>query len=361
MLVAIFAFALCCLTNATPLKRAPGLVVTLSSNQASINSIGDISLTATVENTSSEDIKVLRIGTVLDSLPTRSFIVTKDGSEVAFKGVIVQTYTSSLTEDHFVAIPAGGEVSVTHGNIAQLYDFESAGTGTFSFTPTTDFQIANTDTAVHDLADTLLVSTRLPTVDVNIVSDVTRRGPKVLDKRSMVNCTDTSSSPFISASYEEAKSLASLAANYISTRGADDPLFVAYFGAQDISRPLSVFQAVESENDPERTLNCSDPYDVCWLNVIAYTVLSTTNIYYCPIFYNEVAPISLCEGADVAARNLRGGTTLHELSHAAANTTDITYGCANDQTLAKSNATLAANNADNYNCFVAQIYADTQC
>ncbi|CAG8728837.1 11410_t:CDS:2, partial [Acaulospora colombiana] len=309
MLVAIFALALSCLTSATPLKRAPGLAITLSSNEVSTNSIEDISLTATVENT------VI----FLDSfLPTRSFLVTKDGSEVAFKGVLVQLASTGLTEESFVTIPAGGAVSATHENIAQLYDFESAGTGTFSFTPTNDFQVFSADTTIHNIADTVRISAPVPTVHVNVISDVMRRDLNVLDKRAVANCSDTSSSPFIVTS-----SLASLAANYISTRGADDPLFVAYFGAQNISRPLSVFQAIESENDPERTLNCSDPYDVCWLNVIAYTVLSTTNIYYCSIFYNEVAPNSLCEGADVAARNLRGGTTLHELTHAVANTTDI--------------------------------------
>jgi deuterolysin len=49
----------------------------------------DISLSATVTNPTSEDIKFVRFGSVLDTLPTRSFKVTKDGKEVTFAGMRV--------------------------------------------------------------------------------------------------------------------------------------------------------------------------------------------------------------------------------------------------------------------------------
>ena len=42
---------LAALVTASPLKRSPGLVISLSTVESSINSIEDISLVATVENT----------------------------------------------------------------------------------------------------------------------------------------------------------------------------------------------------------------------------------------------------------------------------------------------------------------------
>ncbi|PVF95094.1 zincin [Serendipita vermifera] len=362
MLSTLFVLALASLAAATPLKRTPGLVVTLSTPEASIESINDISLTATVENTSDEDIKVLKIGTVLDAgLPTRSFTVTKGGSEVAFEGVKVQLSMSDLTEESFVVIPAGGSVSATHENLGNLYNFESLGTGTFSFTPKTDFQVAKADSLVQDIADTVRVTSSVPTVDINVASDVAKRELKVLDKRARVSCSTSSYSSFISSSYTEGKSLASLAASYISSRGASDSLFKAYFGSQSTSKPLSVFNAVASENSSSRTLSCSDPYSVCGNGVIAYTLTATTNIYYCSIFYNEVTTSRLCSGTTVASRNIRGGTTLHELTHALSGTTDVGYGCSYDQQLAQSSPSRAASNADNYNCFATQVYQNTQC
>lgn len=89
-------------------------------------------------------------------------------------------------------------------------------------------------------------------------------------------------------------------------------------------------------------------------------------IYFCSIFFNEVATANLCSGTTVASRNVRGGTTLHEvilylrriairrwsdltffqLTHAVGDTDDVTYGCSADQALADAKKVV---NADNYN------------
>ncbi|KAH8802020.1 hypothetical protein DL96DRAFT_1634838 [Flagelloscypha sp. PMI_526] len=57
-------------------------------------------------------------------------------------------------------------------------------------------------------------------------------------------------------------------------------------------------------------------------------------------------PCSSLSGTTVASRNVRAGTTLHELTHAVASTIDITYGCSADQALSAADQ---LNNADNYN------------
>ena len=70
---------------------------------------------------------------------------------------------------------------------------------------------------------------------------------------------------------------------------------------------------------------------------------------FCSIFYNEVTTSRLCSGTSVASRNIRGGTTLHELTHATSGTSDVGYGCSYDQNLGQSSPSSAVRNADNYN------------
>ena len=67
---------------------------------------------------------------------------------------------------------------------------------------------------------------------------------------------------------------------------------------------------------------------------------------FCSIFYNEVTTSRLCSGTSVASRNIRGGTVLHELTHAVSGTTDVGYGCSFDMSFSPSQA---VRNADNYN------------
>lgn len=84
---------------------------------------------------------------------------------------------------------------------------------------------------------------------------------------------------------------------------------------------------------PVRASSCTD-------------VIKFLQIYYCSIFFNERATTALCSGTTVASRSIRGGTTLHELTHAVADTDDVTYGCSADQALSDANS---VRNADNYN------------
>uniref|UniRef100_A0A0W0GF83 deuterolysin n=1 Tax=Moniliophthora roreri TaxID=221103 RepID=A0A0W0GF83_MONRR len=130
-------------------------------------------------------------------------------------------------------------------------------------------------------------------------------------------------------------------------------------GDNDPAAVQGKFDAVANENDPQRTLDCTDPFNVCDGNVIAYTVIATTNIYFCDIFFDEVPLEQLCTGqTSVSARNVYAGTVLHELTHAVASTDDVTYGCENDQNLDAPNQLV---NADSYNCFATQAWQDTQC
>ncbi|KIY71347.1 zincin [Cylindrobasidium torrendii FP15055 ss-10] len=344
---ALVSASLAAIALASPAKRFDGLNVEVTAPSSSVSSIKDLEFTAVITNNNSDDVKVLKYGTILDSLPTRSFTVTKDGAEVPFTGVKV---SAQLNDAAYATIPAGESVTVSH-KVADIYDFASAGTGKFSFTPKTELNVGDSAASASDLAK---VSVSSQAIEVEVTSDVAKRAYK----RATPTCSDSSQLSFIDASYTEAKELASISSDYVSSNGASDSLFSSYFSSNSVSSVTGILDAVSGENDSSRTLSCVDEYDVCDGNVIAYTLIATTDIYFCDIFFDEVDTPSLCTGTTVASRNIRGGTTLHELTHAVADTDDVTYGCAADQALSASQQ---ISNADNFNCFTTQVYADTQC
>ncbi|TFL00251.1 Deuterolysin metalloprotease family-domain-containing protein [Pterulicium gracile] len=358
MIFAPLAFlALAAGALASPMKRESGLVVSVTAKDAKVQSIADLALSATVKNTGSEDVKILNFATIFDAdRLTRSFTITKDGAEVPFTGIAMNVNLELVDDSAFTVIPAGESITVEHTNLAGIYDFESAGTGAFKFEPVTVFQVIDeasfADAKVDQLVELDSTST---TVSIEI-NDVAKRD--IHEKRAVTTCSSNASrASFITASYNESKALARIAASWIASNSGSS-LYTAYWGTNSASTIQSRFTAVANENSSSRTLSCTDTYGVCTGGVIAYTVIATTNIYYCSIFFNEVPSTSLCSGTTVASRNVRGGTTLHEMTHAISGTTDVTYGCAADQALSVANK---LRNADNYNCFSTQVYANTQC
>jgi deuterolysin len=69
--------------DSSPLK------VEFTKPENSVSSIKDLVFTAKVTNTGTSDVKVLKYNTVLDSSPTKSFGVQKDGQDVKFNGIKV--------------------------------------------------------------------------------------------------------------------------------------------------------------------------------------------------------------------------------------------------------------------------------
>ncbi|TFK95255.1 hypothetical protein BDV98DRAFT_537863 [Pterulicium gracile] len=359
MLFSLATLALVAGALATPLKRDSGLVVSVTANDVNVASIADLAITAKIENTGSADVKILNFATIFDAeRPTRSFTVLKEGEadeHVKFIGVSLNVDLTLVDDSAFTVIPAGESVTVVHKNLAELYDFESAGTGAFTFEPVTIFQIEDGN-SLAPVDNLITLNSTSNTVTIDVTSDVKRR-EVANEKRATITCTNTSQRAQIQSSYTEAKSLATISANWISSNSGN-ALYSAYFGTNSATTVRSRFTAIANENSSSRTLNCSDPYGACSGGVIAYMLIATTNIYFCSPFWSNVAHPRLCSGTTVAQRNIRGGTTLHELSHAVASTTDVTYGCSANQGLSVANK---LRNADNYNCFAAQVYQNTQC
>ena len=228
-----------------------------------------------------------------------------------------------------------------------MYDFSTTGPGTFTFDPVSGFQAIGANNyarAIPDSARTNTVNTR--SVSITVTNDVSKR-ELGFEKRARVDCSNSTKASFISASVVEGRSMALAAAAYIDSHGAGDSLFKAYFESNPTSNVTANFKAVAAENSTSRIMTCeSDPGKLCHGSVAAYTGHPSTNIYYCELFYSLRSPGTLCTGNTVNAGNLRGGVTLHELTHALGIAHDIKYGCPEDQKLPGAYKII---NADNYN------------
>ncbi|KAG6879640.1 hypothetical protein C0992_000275 [Termitomyces sp. T32_za158] len=194
----IVALSLASSVLAGPYKRFEGLTVELQGPAATVNSVDDLILTATVTNGGAESVKLLRYGTILDTqLPTKSFKVTKDGQDVAFTGIKLSVSLSEVDDTAFTIIPAGESVTVTH-QVAPLFDFAAAGAGKYTFEPVTNFQVQ--DVTQHLTAFELSkVGATTNFVEVELSGDLAKRELPELNKRAVDICTTSSRKSFIDA------------------------------------------------------------------------------------------------------------------------------------------------------------------
>ncbi|TFL00252.1 hypothetical protein BDV98DRAFT_605353 [Pterulicium gracile] len=321
-------------------KTASELVVSFASRDTIIQSIDQLFLIAEIQNTGNTNVKILNFATIFDAhRPTRSFVVTKDGAEVAFTGVAMSVDLELLDDSAFTTILAGESITVKHTNLGSIYDFESAGTGTFAFQPISIFRIIDETSFTEDKVDQLvqLEATSSP-VMVTILDDVSKLDiPK---KRAVISCPNVPQKNFITAAYTEAKSLASVSSSWIASNSGD-ALFTSYWGTNSASTMQSRFNLIANENSPTRI----DPYALCTSGVIAYTHLPTSNIYFCPLFYNQAPITQICTSTTIPPSNLRGGTVFRELVRAILSTEEYVYGCSAAQGLSTA---LKLRNTDNY-------------
>ena len=86
-------------------RAAASLEVSLSTPADKVVSVSELRIVSTVKNVGDEDLKVIKLGTVLDNEHyTRSFIVTKDEKQVPFTGVEVCAYSPLPTLPTFCVV-----------------------------------------------------------------------------------------------------------------------------------------------------------------------------------------------------------------------------------------------------------------
>ncbi|KAG6882324.1 hypothetical protein C0993_011067 [Termitomyces sp. T159_Od127] len=163
------------------------LEVSVKAAASTVVSVDDIVIGAVVYNPTDKDIRVIARNNILDTSSTRSFTVRNATSGIVFFTGVRAVYDLSA-DGIYMTIPAGGYVAVNHTHIGALYDFESSGTGTFTFAPITLFQGGPDDPP--EVVD-------VPPVKVEVTHEVERRNPYP----RLAGCSDTSKSQVIQDSF----------------------------------------------------------------------------------------------------------------------------------------------------------------
>ena len=125
------------------------------------------------------------------------------------------------SDEIYTTIPAGSSVAVNHTGLGPLFDFETHGTGKFSFAPKTIFQTGLDSTPVRIEADP---------VQVDITHDVQKRELIPLERRlSTPVCSDSGRLSVMQNALADARARAGGAATDIQTH-PNGPEYTTYFG-----------------------------------------------------------------------------------------------------------------------------------
>lgn len=256
--------------------------------------------------------------------------------------------TTGLAADAFTRIDAGQSIEL-NVDIATVHDLSIGGTlkvASYGAIPYTDDN-STTLTMGQVLAYS---SNQLEiSVDGKQASKI-KRAFHTLDERTAVqsSCTGTKRTNTLKA-LTDCKQLATAASTAAKSGSATK--FEEYFKSTSTSVRNTVsarFAAVATEcgssTSGKTTQYCTDVYDGCDSNTLAYTLPSQNLVVNCPIYFSALPVLSdTCHEQDMAT------TTLHEYTHApgvyAPGTKDNGYGYAAATALSSA---LAVDNADSY-------------
>ncbi|KAG6899009.1 hypothetical protein C0993_001768 [Termitomyces sp. T159_Od127] len=339
------------------------LNVSVKAAASTVASVDDIVIGVVVYNPTDKDIRVIARNNILDTSATRSFNVSDVNGKLVWFGGVRALYDLSAS-GIYMTIPAGGYVAVNHTNIGALYDFESSGTGTFTFEPIARFQ-KNSDNP-PEVVD-------VPPVKVEVTNDVKRRNP--YQRPTFPGRSDASMDPDINYLLTDVISPVSLRL-FDKLRGESGD--IPYFP----DPPVTVFlfiAAGQSQSTPSSHLSInrgSDPAGICGDSggVISYTI---TGYEFIDAFNGDVGysfQTYLCDAFDSIADHQdcsnigptdssQAGVIVHELRNQLAaflldeisypDTTDVAYGC---PAVASISAEDQLKNPDNYRVRISPLH-----
>ncbi|TVY40404.1 Neutral protease 2-like protein [Lachnellula subtilissima] len=322
-------------------KRDTGLEVTLTAAEGSAADV-----IATVKNVGTESLNLLTLGTFLDAAPVQKLaVVDEANAPVAFTGVYRSIqYSNDLSDDYFKLLAAGE---------SGTYSFSAEGAIPFAIGDSKEL----TDNAVTYKTNVLTMA---------VDGEAAKLRPKAIPEMTIAErtvlqsgCT-TSNKAATTAALSSCASLAR-AASTAATSGSSTK-FSEYFKTTSSSvrstvaaRLSAVATQCGSITSGGTKYYCTDVYDYCESNVLAYTIPSTNEIVNCPLYYSDLPLLSsTCHAQD------RATTSLHEMTHAPATyspgTDDNAYGYSASIALSSASAVL---NADTYALYANGTYSNT--
>lgn len=340
--------SLTAIANSAAIKRDNNfLEVTLAAGQNAV-------VHATVKNTGTEALNLLKYGTLFDSAPVQKVDVYEGENAVPFKGILRSIQRTDLAPEVFHTL-AAGETFETTFNAAEVHDLSST-----NYTFIAEGTIPVAPVGSTKISDTIFFKSNTLTIPVDgaAAQSMAKAIPASIDRRTILQsgCSTTQKTQTTQAlSYcaQLARAASTAASSGSATKFSEYFKTTAAATRSVVAARLSaVASQCSSLTSGSTTYYCTDIYNYCSSNVLAYTIPSTNEIVNCPLYYSALPTLSgTCHAQD------RATTSLHEFTHAPATyspgTADNGYGYSAAVALTSAKAVL---NADSYALYANAIY-----
>ncbi|CAD6446319.1 07a43aa3-81a5-4768-9422-655b5aa20577 [Sclerotinia trifoliorum] len=312
---------------------------------------------ATVKNTGIEALNLLKYGTLFDSAPVQKVDVY-EGGELK-KCCSIQRdppfHSAHRLSPRGLHTLAAGETFETTVNAAEVHDLSST-----NYTFIAEGSIPVAPVGSTKISDTILFKSNTLTIPVDgaAAQSMAKAIPASIDRCTILQsgCSTTQKSQTTQAlSYcaQLARAASTAASSGSATKFSEYFKTTAAATRSVVAARLSaVASQCSSLTSGSTTYYCTDIYNYCSSNVLAYTIPSTNEIVNCPLYYSALPTLSgTCHAQD------RATTSLHEFTHAPATyspgTADNGYGYSAAVALTSAKAVL---NADSYALYANAIY-----
>lgn len=316
------------------------------------------SLLATIKNTGSEDVSLLKWGSILSDLSVKQFDIydVDSGNATIFAGMTGVLYDLTLvTADAWQFLAAGAEIS-KEIDFSATHMLSEAG----DYLAITDnvFEYVEGEWAGQSASGVLpyFANATVTVSDEGVAASKAKFTQREVEKRVKIEgCTDATRRSTLTAAYGRAHEIATNAANVAKTGTGD--IFNKWFKSNsqaDRNAVGGVFDNIATTTnvgEPAKfATNCQGD---CSAGVVAYAAIATSNgqivggtVYMCDPFWTFPLNTPECPGG-----NGQADVLVHEVSHLYGKL-DTAYGVDPALALGHDQAMM---NADNYRYYARQI------
>jgi peptidyl-Lys metalloendopeptidase len=341
------------------------IAVALSSESANLSGTDDVTVNVTLTNLTAETVYVPKWYVPLAGTAAGVFTVLRDGEEVPYLGAIVKRRAPTAKDFVRIAPRASLELKV---ELSSLYDLSTTGVYTVQYDvksvqtfrgrtldATTSERMAarsqsldqSQDLTSNAIALTIAGSPAVGARRAAADSDAARAAaPEFAASVSFVGCSNTRSTQ-VRTALSSAETYASNSLGYLNA-GTRGPRYTTWFGTYNTNRYSTVRSNFSKISNAASTkplvFDCSTCPGTEYADAYAYVYSNQPyRVYLCNAFW----------AAPNTGTDSRAGTIIHELSHfrVVAGTSDYAYGQTAAKSLARSNPSRAARNADNHEYF----------
>ncbi|CAE6448892.1 unnamed protein product [Rhizoctonia solani] len=325
------------------------LSLKVAAPSAEITDVDNFRVAATVSNTGSETLRLLRDPrSPLSTWATETFgVVNNKGARAAFSGVKVRYSPQAVAKagraESFVELKPGESVTVEH-DLAGVYNLTSTGVGAYTVDAANLFRVVEADSSLTDIyADVVAAEVKVQGKLASFKNAAVEPPVSRMSKRaSYTGCSSTQQSQLASA-ISSGQSYASSSYSHLTSNPSGSTRYTRWFGTFATTR----YNAVLNSFSRLRTYpngwtyncnTCSDPDTYAYVYPSRYGT-----VYLCGYFWS----------APATGAGSRADTIIHEGTHftQVLGTDDYVYGQSGCLSLAKSNPTNAVYNADNHAFF----------